>query len=166
MVELPWKTGLCASSHKTWWSSTTCCTLSPDFPPRRLWTGLCFLSLSLSLLKNKKHRLRVVTESFGECFMRLREIARVKKWPLWNVTPKVHKMQHVPLLATVLNPRCVQNYAEESLIGTCTAIWARSVKGKYRTVAQKAVLAKKLTGLMLHFEMPLKIHHPHHHHYD
>ena len=47
VVELPWKTGLCASSHKTWWSSTTCCTLSPDFPSRRLWTGLCFLSLSL-----------------------------------------------------------------------------------------------------------------------
>ena len=53
VVELPWKTGLCASSHKTWWSSTTCCTLSPDFPPRRLWTGLCFLSLSLSLKKQK-----------------------------------------------------------------------------------------------------------------
>ena len=92
-----------------------------------------FVSLSLSLLKNKKHRLRVVTESFGESFMQLREIARVKKWPLWNVTPKVHKMQHVPLLATVLNPRCVQNYAEESLIGTCTAIWARSVSGRYST---------------------------------
>ena len=96
----------------------------------------------------------MVTESFGECFMRLREIARVKKWPLWNVTPKVHKMQHVPLLATVLNPRCVQNYAEESLIGTCTAIWARSVRGRYSNVVQKTVLAKKLTGLMLHFEMP------------
>ena len=86
--------------------------------------------------------------------MRLREIARVKKWPLWNVTPKVHKMQHVPLLATVLNPRCVQNYAEESLIGTCTAIWARSVAGRYRSVVQRAVLAKKLVGLLLHFEMP------------
>ena len=96
-----------------------------------------------------------MTESFGECFMRLREIARVKKWPLWNVTPKVHKMQHVPLLATVLNPRCVQNYAEESLIGTCTAIWARSVSGRYSTVAQRAVLAKRLTGLLLHFERPI-----------
>ena len=53
VVELPWKTGLCASSHKTWWSSTTCCTLSPDFPSRRLWTGLCFLSLSFSLSKKK-----------------------------------------------------------------------------------------------------------------
>ena len=74
--------------------------------------------------------------------MQLRELARQNGWALWNVTPKVHKMQHLPFLASVINPRFVQNYAEESLIGTCTAIWARSVKGKYKTVAQKAVLAK------------------------
>ena len=86
--------------------------------------------------------------------MQLREVARQKGWLLWNVTPKVHKMQHVPLLASVINPRFVQNYAEESLIGTCTAIWARSVSGRYRSVAQRAVLAKKLTGLLLHFELP------------
>ena len=43
------KTGQSASSLKTWWSSTTSCTLSPDFSLSRLWTGLCVLSLSLLL---------------------------------------------------------------------------------------------------------------------
>ena len=72
--------------------------------------------------------LRLVTLSFGESFMQLREIARQKGWMLWNVTPKLHKMQHLPLLATVINHWFVQNYAQESLIGTCTAIWAKAVK--------------------------------------
>ena len=31
---------------------------------------------------------------------------------------------------------------------------ARTVKGRYSTVAQRAVLAKELTGLLLHFERP------------
>ena len=67
----------------------------PRFPSQEaLDRPLFFVSLSLSLTKNK-NRLRVVTESFRESFMQLREIARVKMWPLWNVT----------LLATVLNPR-------------------------------------------------------------
>ena len=52
--ELPWKTGQCASSLKTWWSSTTSCTLSPDFSLSRLWTGLCVFSLSLSTSFVKK----------------------------------------------------------------------------------------------------------------
>ena len=86
--------------------------------------------------------------------MQLRELARLKKWALWSVTPKVHKMQHLPVLASVINPRFVQNYAEESLIGTRTTIWARSVSGRYRSVAQRAVLANKMTGLLLHFELP------------
>ena len=33
--------------------------------------------------------------------------------------------------------------------------WARAVEGRYSTVAQRAVLAKRLTGLLLHFERPI-----------
>eukprot|EP00974_Lingulodinium_polyedra_P053048 5098270-Lingulodinium_polyedra.AAC.1 len=99
-------------------------------------------------------RLGLVTERFGCNFMRLREYADRQGLLLWHVTPKVHKMQHVPLLASVLNPKFVQNYAEESLIGTCTKIWARSVKSRYRHVVQRNVLAKKLVALMLYFELP------------
>ena len=98
-------------------------------------------------------RLKVVTVRFGEAFMQLRELARQEGWLLWNVKPKVHKMQHVPLLAEVLNPRYVQNYAEEPLVGTCTNKWAKSVSGRYRHVAQKTVLVKKMVGLLLHFEL-------------
>ena len=96
--------------------------------------------------------LGIVTERFGCLYMRLREHARRGGLRLWKVTPKVHKMQHVPLHASVLNPRCVQNYAEESLIGTCTKIWARSVKSRYRRVVQSNVLAKRLVALLVRLE--------------
>ena len=91
---------------------------------------------------------------FGVSYMHLRECAKRKNWMLWNVTPKVHRMQHLVLLSSVMNPRFLQNYAEESLIGTCTKIWARSVAGRYRSVVQTTVLVKKIVGLLLHFEIP------------
>jgi len=55
--------------------------------------------------------------------MRLREDARVRGKLYWKVAPKMHKLQRTPLYATVMNPRWVQNYAEESLIGTTTWVW-------------------------------------------
>ena len=98
-------------------------------------------------------QLRTVTQRFGDNYQLLRELCRERGLLFFNVTPKVHKMQHVPLLAEVMNPRYVQNYAEESLIGTCTRIWAKSVSGRYRLTAQKAVIANELVGLLMRFEL-------------
>ena len=74
------------------------------------------------------HR-QMVTQRFGDNYQLLRELCRGRGWLLFNVKPKVHKMQHVPVLAEVMNHRCVHNYAEESFFGTCTRIWAKSVSG-------------------------------------
>jgi len=65
-------------------------------------------------------RLRLVVVRSGASYMWLREDCRLRGELFFKATPKVHKMQHVPLMATALNPRFVQNYSEESLIGTCT----------------------------------------------
>ena len=48
--------------------------------------------------------LRAHCLSFGEHYMRLRELARRESRLVWRVTPKVHKLQHIPTLATYFNP--------------------------------------------------------------
>jgi len=90
--------------------------------------------------------------SFGEHYMRLRELARRENRFAWPVTPKVHKLQHVPMFATVLNPRFVQNYAEESTMGTMQRTWRRSMAGRYQGSVQANVLSKRVTALLIRFE--------------
>ncbi len=90
--------------------------------------------------------------SFGEHYMRLRELARRENRLAWPVTPKVHKLQHVPLFAGVLNPRFVQNYAEESTMGTMQRTWRRSMDGRYKDSVQANVLIKRATALLVRFE--------------
>ena len=88
----------------------------------------------------------------GLAYQELREISRLAGRMCFKVTPKVHKVQHLPLYSSCLNPRHVQNYAEESLIGTSTKIWARSVSGRHTQSVQPNVLVKKITGLLLRME--------------
>ena len=85
--------------------------------------------------------------------MRLREDARVRGKLYWKVAPKMHKLQHTPLHATVMNPRWVQNYAEESLIGTTTRVWQKAMRGRYRAHAQSNVLLRRTLGLLLRLEL-------------
>ena len=59
---------------------------------------------------------------------------------------------HIPLYASVLNPRFVQNYAEESFIGSTTKVWHRSMFGPYKKVTQSTVLLKRSLALLLRLE--------------
>ena len=90
---------------------------------------------------------------FGAAYQQLRDIARVRGELAWPVRPKVHRMQHAPMHAEIINPVFVQCYAEESLIGTTTKVWRRSAAGRYRRTVQETVLAKRLTGLLLRLEV-------------
>ena len=101
------------------------------------------------LTADEVRRLRDVCLSFGRGFQYMREYSRLNSECWFNVKPKVHKMQHLPMMAEALNPRYVQNYSEESLIGTSTKIWARSVAGRYKRGVQRTVLAKKAVALLL-----------------
>ena len=53
---------------------------------------------------------------------------------------KVHRMQHLPRLAGIINPRCVQCYGEESLTGTTTQVWRKCVNGRYDKSATQCVV--------------------------
>jgi len=97
--------------------------------------------------------LRACTDDFGLAYQELREWARTRRLLFFNVRPKTHGMMHVPEYAAVLNPRWVQNYSEESLIGSTCAIWKRSARGRYHAGIQRTVLVKRATGLFLRLEM-------------
>ena len=97
-------------------------------------------------------RIRVVCEEMGFYYQSLREYCARTELLAFNVTPKTHKIQHVPMLCEVINPRCVQCYAEESLIGTVAKVYKASMSGRYEGGLQRNVLAKHVLGLCVRFE--------------
>ena len=66
---------------------------------------------------------------------------------VFAVSPKVHYMQHFPMQARLINPRFVQNYMEEGLMGKVQKIWEASVSGPYRNTVQKTVLMKLIVAM-------------------
>ena len=92
---------------------------------------------------------RRVMLRFGATLQSLRSLARSKNFLAWNITPKVHMCQHLQQQSTIMNPRWVQNYTEESQIGTTTKVWARSATGAYRRTIQRLVLLKRIVALVV-----------------
>ena len=90
---------------------------------------------------------------FGESFQRLREHGRTNNHLVCRITPKVHKMQHVPYMAELINPAFVQVYGEESLVGTTTKVYKKSMSGRYRKALQRTVLRKRVAGFFFNLEM-------------
>jgi len=97
-------------------------------------------------------RISEVCIELGHHFMILREHCRRLNILAWNLKPKVHKLQHIPMMCEIMNPRFAQCYSEESLIGTTTKVWKQSMAGRYERVVQRNVLAKRLLGLLLRYE--------------
>ena len=69
--------------------------------------------------------LRGIANLFGLSYQRLRNLAGTSGEMAWPVTTKVHKMQHVPELANIINPVHLQCYADESLMGTSQKVWKK-----------------------------------------
>ena len=100
-------------------------------------------------------RLRTVTIAFGEAYQALRAYCAEQEIFGFPVRPKVHRMQHLPRCARSINPVALQCYAEESLVGTTTRVWKRSMAGRYEPGIQRAVLTKRLVGLLLRVQVGL-----------
>ena len=94
-------------------------------------------------------RLREVVLDIGLRVMRLREAAYRAGKLFWRIAPKMPRLQHLPLYASALNPRWVQCYLEESLVGTNTKIWQKTLRGRYQNTAQSDVLLRRTVGLLL-----------------
>ena len=85
----------------------------------------------------------------GENWQFLRSESRRAHIDAWQITPKVHISMHFPMQARLMNPRFVQVYGEESLVGRITRIWHAAASGPYANVIQLHTLARYLCGLEL-----------------
>ena len=68
---------------------------------------------------------------------------------LYNIVPKVHYFVHMGEIASMINPRFLRTYVEESMIGRITAIYGGSKHGPYHATVQRTTLLKYLVGLEL-----------------
>ena len=101
----------------------------------------------------ERARFRKTCLEFGANYQWLRDIGRRNGDLIAPVRTKVHKMQHLPRFAGIINPRYVQCYGEESLIGTTVQVWKKCMRGRYDKQAQRNVLLKRITGLLLRYEL-------------
>ena len=101
------------------------------------------------------HQVRQLCLDFGKAYQEMRELSRRSGIYAFAVTPKTHKVQHLPKLTTCINPTRVQVYSEESMMGSVTGTWRGSARGRYKQTVQKIVLVKQLTGVLLRFELAL-----------
>ena len=70
----------------------------------------------------------------------------------WQMRPKLHySVAHLSGQAKLINPRFVQTYGSEGLVGKVCNIYKSSQYGPYHAGLQKKVLAKYRTGLVVAF---------------
>ena len=93
--------------------------------------------------------LNVSCENIGVCIMRLREAMKLRGKLYFRISPKTHRLQHLPLYAEVLNPKWVQNYMEESLMGAVARVYQRAMRGVYYQDIQANILVRRTLGLLL-----------------
>ena len=73
--------------------------------------------------------------------------ALVRSWPC---KPKLHyTVAHLPRQAALINPRLVQAYASESMVGRMAKVYKLSVDGPSRRVVQQKFMKKYRTGMLL-----------------
>ena len=73
--------------------------------------------------------------------------------PRWKQPPKVHyAVGHLAHQAILINPRFVQCYSAEGLVGKMTKVWKKSTDGPHRRVSQHKVVLNYLVGMALDFD--------------
>ena len=71
----------------------------------------------------------------------------------WNTKPKVHfAVGHLGWQAALINPRFVQGYGGESMVGTMAEIYGLSMSGPYKQQIQELALKKYRTGMKFMWE--------------
>ena len=95
---------------------------------------------------------RELVNDVGIALQYLKAWAAEQNMLMWQIRPKAHKAMHLPMIASLINPRSVSNYANESQTGTSTRVWKGSVSGRYKAHIQRTVLAKRWLAVLLRFE--------------
>ena len=106
-----------------------------------------FYSEGMFLGDAAKKELSDCFNCLGRHWQHLRGLSATNFKNEWQITPKVHiAVCAIPEQALLINPRSVQNYGEESMVGRMTKIWNASANGPYRPSAQQVNLVRYLTG--------------------
>lgn len=113
---------------------------------------ICY-SADMFLTTSEKQTFDKAWKTVGRHWQHLRWLCRPipgnEGFNYWQVTPKVHYAMHLPRQSLLINVRATQCYAEESLIGRVSKIWAASANGRYTKMVQKTTLIRYLVSLEL-----------------
>ena len=85
----------------------------------------------------------------GKHWHGLRRHFKERNLLMFQVTPKLHYVQHFPSQDALINPRMTTNYAEESLMGVLSEMWSKSIAGPHQISAQKHVFLRYLVLLAI-----------------
>ena len=95
--------------------------------------------------------LGVVTRSMerlGQNYQRLGVLMEGEM--AWQARPKLHyAVAHLPRQAGLVNPRFVQTYGSEGMVGVIGNVYKSSQNGPYAAGIETTVMAKYRTGLVL-----------------
>jgi hypothetical protein len=101
------------------------------------------------LTERQHSELTEACYKLGYHYQRLRGLCDACGWLYFQIKPKTHMTMHVPFFGKLINPRWVQCYCSESMIGVVTQIWEGSVSGPYHNTVQRTVLLKYLVQLAI-----------------
>ena len=97
--------------------------------------------------------LKAALDLFGVHFMRLRSIAEVRGLMYFQLTPKVHFMQHIYLQCCLINSRFCTCYSQESMVGRITKIYKSNKNSRYRGTIQRSTLLRYLVFFACELEL-------------
>lgn len=105
------------------------------------------------MTKNSLRQLQDAIDELDIAIQNLRCIAAARHHLTWQVRSKLHRVMHMPLLAALINPMCLNCYVRESQVGASQKVWRASVRGNFHWHVQSTVLAKRWLVLLLRFEL-------------
>ena len=100
----------------------------------------------------EKTSFKNATLKFGRHFQKAAHLSRQEGGVLFYTTFKFHLVQHVADQAIMLNPRFLQNYQQEGLVGRIADIFSSTANGPRGKAMHKTALIKYLLGMTLRYE--------------
>ena len=97
--------------------------------------------------------LRKTCDRLGRHYQKLSVDAFEHNLTRWNTVTKFHfTLAHLAQQAELINPRWVQGYVSESMVGTASDIYSMCQSGPFHRVVQKTVMLKYRAGMKLMWE--------------
>ena len=94
--------------------------------------------------------LRAHLLSLGQHYQYLSMLTFAEGKPRWKSTHKMHYVvAHLADQAALLNPRYVQGYGSESMVGQMCNVYKASKKGPVQSLIQEQVMLKYRVGMTL-----------------